>query len=116
VASLRRGRVDDQRAQELRKLGVPADQAQQWLAAQEPDEGEADDDGPLIVWPENRPVVRLFMQLEGQWHRRPLSGALDGLRYEAARTAIELQRLKKPRRLWRQLVEMEQAALEAWHG
>lgn len=119
MARVRRGRVDDQRDSELRKLGVAAEQVQQWLAAQEPDEGGDDvtrDDGPLVVWPQNWPVVKLFLQLEGQWHRRPMSGALDGLRYEAVRVVIELQRLKKPRRLFRQLVEMEQAALEAWHS
>lgn len=117
VASLRRGRVDDQRGAELRRLGVAADQVQQWLAAQEPDDDSnaSRDLEPLLVWPENGPVVRLWMQLESQWHSLP-NGALDGLRWDAARTAIELQRLKKPRRLFRQLLEMEQAALEAWHG
>lgn len=117
---MKRGRVDDHRLAELMKLGVSRDEAQAWLDAQEPEDEAADaplqiDDGPLIVWPENRPVVRLFMQLQTQWRKRP-SGALDGLRYEAARTVIEVQRLKRPRRLFGQLVEMEHAAVEAWNG
>lgn len=119
MAQVKRGQVQDHRTDELVQLGVPRDQAQAWLDAQAP-EGEdlipSPNQEPLTVWPQNRPVVRLFMQLQTQWRRRPLGDALEGLRHEAVRAAIELQRLKHPRRLYRQLVDMEHAAVEAWNG
>lgn len=121
MAQVKRGRVQDHRLDELTTLGVPAADAQAWLALQEP-EGDDDDliasrnQAPLVVWPENRPVLRLWMQLQTQWRRRPCGQLLEGLRHEAVRAAIELQRLKHPRRLYRQLVDMEHAAVEAWNG
>lgn len=115
------GQVEDLRLDELTGLGADGDEAAAWLAAQAP-EGEGDedddepldDDGPLVVWPENWPVVKLFLLLQTQW-RRTAEGALDSLRWDAAELAMKRLRLKHKRRLFEHLVEMEHAALEAWH-
>lgn len=120
----------DERQTDLQGFGVSAAAASAWLASQEPEDTAMDghEDGqevdaapgaPLAVWPENAPLLGLWMRLQTQWHRRP-SGALDGLRYPAV--DLLLQRLSPEadaaaqRRTWEQLIEMEHTAVEAQHG
>jgi hypothetical protein len=105
--------VQDQRGDDLARLGVPADEAAAWLAEQD----GLDDDlaQPLVVWPENWPVLRLWLRLETQWRLAP-NGRVLGLRYEAVEAVMRLAGLKKRRRLFDQLQEMEQEALNAWEG
>ena len=90
---------------------------QAWLASQvceDEDEGvEPELDTPLAVWPENWPVLQLFLALQTQWRFTPM-GALQGLRYDAAEQVIRLRKVRKARQLFSHLQEMEQAALEAW--
>lgn len=107
--------VDDQRADELTKLGVAADTALAWLAEQEAEdeEAEAQAAGSLVIWPENWPVLRLFLALQTQWRYKPC-GQLQGLRYDAAEVLMRRGGFKKKRRLFAHLQQMETAALEAW--
>jgi hypothetical protein len=124
VAAQRGGAVVDHRSAELQQLGVAADVAAAWLAQQEPEPdaddaaaaalGQADDPhAPLAMWPENWPALTLFLQLQTQW-RFTAAGVLQGLRYGEVQVVMQLLKLKKKRRLFEQLQEMEQAALEAW--
>lgn len=123
MAEQRRGQVDDQRGAELEKLGVKPQDAAAWLAEQDClDEGDGEGGpaarelqagaAPLVVWPENWPVVNLFIRLETQWRKDP-GGRLQGLRYEAAETVMRLGGFKRKRRLFLQLQEMENEALRA---
>lgn len=111
--------VEDLRGAELQGLGIDASTVQAWLDSQEClDEGEGepvepDFATPLAVWPENWPVLQLFLRLQTQWRFTP-NGALQGLRYDAAAQVMRLLKLRKQRRLFEHLQEMEQAALEAW--
>jgi hypothetical protein len=109
--------VEDLRGAELQGVGMDAATVQAWLASQVcEDEDEGDEpatDTPLAVWPENWPVLQLFLALQTQWRFTPM-GALQGLRYDAAEQVMRLRKVRKPRRLFGQLQEMEQAALEAW--
>lgn len=124
MAERRRGQVKDQRADDLARMGLGPAEMAAWLAQQEVDgdegeEGEGADadedaDGPFQVWPENWPVVRLFLQLQTQWHKTD-TGHLDGLRYPAAETLMRTLRLPRRAELMEQLIEMEHAALEAEH-
>lgn len=106
----------DERQAELEKLGVGAEEAAAWLAEQDPEE-EAEEGPdtakPLVIWPENWPVLQLFMRLQTQW-RFSGEGKLQGLRYDAAEIVMRQLRMKKRRRLFDQLQEMEREALEAW--
>lgn len=67
----------------------------------------------MWVWPENHAVHRLFMGLQTQWHTNPLSGELQGLRYDAADVVLRRLALKKPGEVFEHLQEMERAALVA---
>lgn len=114
---MRRGQVEDRREIELTQLGVPAEAARAWIAEQDPDESEDEADAaapgqPFAVWPGNAPVLELFLRLQTQWRLAP-SGRLQGLRYDAATTVMRLRGLRKRRRLFAQLQEMEHAVLEA---
>ena len=98
-------------------MGVSEAEARAFIASQQP-EGEAADDaaaGPFEVWPENWPTVSLFLRLQTQWmrdeQRRPL-----GMRHEAMQAAMAMMKLDDTPRLYDELVQMEQAALEAFYG
>ena len=109
---------------------MPPEQARQWLQDQQPADDEdalqaAEDEqgqpapqegaqpgAPLWVWPENLPVFDLFMGLQTQWHLSP-SGHPVALRYEAADVLLRRFKTKRPNRTFRQLQEMERAALHA---
>ena len=119
---VRRGRVDDRREVELTGLGVQPEAARQWLEQQAFDEEQTDDGAApaacatgcsFAVWPENWPVLDLFLRLQTQWRTAPQTGRLQGLRYEAAERVMRLLRLRKKRRLFTHLQEMEHAVLEA---
>lgn len=100
-------------------MGLCEEEARAWIQAQAPEgtDGPAADPaaGPLQVWPENWPVLGLFLRLQTQWVKGP-DGRREGLRYEAAESAINLLRLPDTARLFDELVEMEHAALEALNG
>lgn len=111
----------DQRSEELQRLGVDAAAVAAWLAAQELDEGDGDGDetaaadpaaGPLLIWPENWAVLNLWLRLETKWQYRP-DHRLAGLCYLQAEAVMRLLGMKKRKRLFMQLQEMEQAVLEA---
>lgn len=115
--------VEDQRVEDLVRLGMDRTDAQAWLDSQEmepePEElgaGDADDEsdpcGPFVVWPENWQAVELFMRLQTKWQWRP-DGRRDGICYLQAEAVMRLLKMKKQRRLFVQLQEMERAALEA---
>jgi len=108
--------VVDERQAELERLGISAADAEAWLAEQDPEDDTEDGPNtsqPLVIWPENWPVLQLFMRLQTQW-RFGGEGKLLGLRYDAAEIVIRQMRMKKRRRLFDQLQEMEHEALEAW--
>lgn len=98
-------------------MGVDEAEARAWIASQLPEGEEPEDDaeGPLEVWPENWPALGLFMRLQTQWmrdeQRRPL-----GMRHEAMQAAMAMMKLDDTARLYDELVQMEQAALEAFYG
>jgi hypothetical protein len=107
---------------DLTNMGVPADQAQAWLAAQQPEdqhaEGTDEGDGqPLAVWPENWPALGLFLRLQTQWVK-DAAGHREGLRHESIESALNLKVRDADERskLYDHLVEMEHAALEALNG
>lgn len=117
--------MQDQRAADLERLGVDPATAAAWLAEQDcVDEGDEGDGGPplapelqaggppLRLWPENHAVLRLWLQLENRWHLA-WNGRRLALNMSEAAALINLQRLKHPRRLTRQLLEMETEALTA---
>lgn len=117
---MRRGQVNDERADDLDRMGVDAATARAWLAASdEGDPAELQDDEPadepLHVWPENWPVLRLWMRLQTQWHRRP-DGGMDGLRRDAADIQLRRARLSNEDEVWEHLLQMEHAAMEAQDG
>lgn len=99
-------------------MGVAADQADAWLAAQLPEAAEDDVDTsqPTEVWPENWPALMLFLRLQTQWHCDS-EGRRQGLRYEAMHAAMQMQAVKPDEqpRLFDNLVEMQHAALEVIH-
>lgn len=115
MAEQRRGQVDDQRGAELRKLGMPEDEIAAFLANERPEGEEDEATGPLVVWPENWPVLRLFLDLEGQW-RVSRTGQPQGLRYGDAIAVIGLrwEGRAEQQRVFDQLVEMQREALDAW--
>lgn len=105
-------------------LGVPADAAQAWLAQQslqgdEESGGDAGEGGgggqPLLIWPENLPVWRVWLCLQTQWRYWP-RGGLQGLRLDQADVVIRRMGLADGDTVFAQLIEMEHAALEAWYG
>jgi hypothetical protein len=103
-------------------MGVGAEEARAFIASQTPEgeegpDAEADDapDGPLGVWPENWPVVCLFLRLQTQWMRDELRRPL-GMRHEAMQAAMAMMKLDDTARLYDELVQMEHAVMEAFYG
>lgn len=115
MAEQRRGQVVDQRGAELRKHGMPEEQIAAFLAAEQPEGEEDESAGPLMVWAENWPVLRLFLDLEGQWRISP-GGQPQGLRYGDAIAVVQLRWTERAdqQRVFDQLVEMQREALNAW--
>lgn len=100
-------------------MGLDAEAARAWIDAQdlqpEPGAEPAPDlTQPFVVWPENWPVLGLFLRLQTQWVYRP-DGRREGLSYPAVQSAMWGMGVKKRdrTRLWDQLVQMEHAAVEA---
>ena len=121
MAEFKQPKVNDQRHADLTQMGVSAEAAQAWMVAQEI-EGEPDappgltaGTEPLAVWPENWPVLGLFLRLQTQWVKGP-DGGLQGLRYEAAAAAMSMLDMPDRASTFDHLVQMEHAALEAIHG
>ena len=131
----RRGQQRDERQDDLQRMGLPADQAQAWLAGQgvDTDDDSARDDGaecdqppgaPLAVWPDNWPVLQVWQRLQTQWRettwRGLPTGGLDGLRYGAADVVIartlRASSQAEQDRVFDQLLQMEHAAVEASHA
>lgn len=96
-------------------MGMSQEQARQWIDSQEPEAepGQAAG-GPCHVWPENWPALGLFLRLQTQWVRNPVSGERQALRYEAAEAAMNMMGVEQRAELFTHLVEMEHAALEAF--
>lgn len=108
--------MQDQRAEDLQRFGVDPAAAAAFLAAED-GEDEAPDPTqsggpPLMVWPENWPVVTTWIALENRWLLTP-DGRMRGLDLCQLDALLRLQRRRHPKRLVRQLLEMERAALEA---
>ncbi|MFN3303041.1 MAG: DUF1799 domain-containing protein [Roseateles sp.] len=110
--------MQDQRADDLRRFGVDPAAAAAFLAAEDGEDDTAADDAtqaggaPLVVWPENWRVLRLWLDLENRWLLTP-DGHMRALDLCQVDALLRLERPKHPRRLARQLREMERAALEA---
>ena len=98
-------------------LGVSAGAAAAWLQEQQPalGDGQEEDTGPLLVWPENRQVLGLFMRLQTQWRHSP-RGRPEGLDYTAVQARMTGMGIADAdrARLWDELEDMEHAVLEAW--
>lgn len=85
---------------------------QAWIAAHTAaTQDEADETGPLVVWPENWAAVDLFLRLQSQWRVTP-SGRLGGLRYDAVEAVMRMTGARKRRRLFGELQDMEHAVIE----
>ncbi len=65
MAEQSRGQVDDERPDDLEKMGVEASVARAWLAEQDgDDEGDSEDlDSPLEIWPQNWPALRAWLAM-----------------------------------------------------
>lgn len=123
---MRNGGQQDERQDDLQRMGIAGAQAQAWLAEMEGssdhEDGAAGDEQPgdaLQVWPENRPALLAWMALQTQWHRG-LMGGLQGLRHDAAEAMVArmMRGASQDEQdlVFMHLVEMEQAALEALDG
>jgi len=115
AAQQRRGPVKDEADTDLQAMGLSAEAARAWLAQMREDlgdeAGEAGDTGPLVIWPENRDVWRLFMRLQTQWTLTP-SGHLMALPHPAIESALRMMKLwRRSDELYEQLADMERAAL-----
>lgn len=108
--------MQDQRSEDLARFGVDPAAAAAFLASEAGDSDAPDPTQagapPLMVWPENWPALLLWIELENRWLLTPdgHSRALDLCQVDAL---LRLEKPKHRRRLWRQLQEMERAALEA---
>lgn len=120
---MRRAGQQDERQDDLQRMGIAGAQAQAWLAEQDgssnPDDGAAGDEqpgDPLQMWPENWPALQAWLRLQTQWHLSP-TGHLQGLRHDAAEAMVaRLMRgasQAEQDQVFMHLVDMEQAAVEA---
>lgn len=117
------GQLQDERPFELEKLGFSREQAHAWIEQhqlqqeQSADEAESLPGGPFAVWPENWPVLSLFMRSQTRWRwatlpdgrRRP-----EGLRMADVVAWAREVRWPARQRVLDELVEMEQAAVGEW--
>ena len=87
---------------DLEAFGAPAD-----VIAQATQESGAD----CEVWPENWPVVELWLRIETQW--RVGFNGLIGLDYGAVRWMFDLYEVDDRRGMLEALQVMERAVLEA---
>lgn len=126
-----RGDIDDQRQDDLARMGVDAEEARQWIEQHEPQDAELDSDGappdgapggwvpgaPVLVWPCNVPVYRVFMALQTQWQRSLVDGRYQGLPYHRVEACLNLLGVRKGRvALFEQLQQMEYAVVQACAG
>lgn len=113
---MRRGPVIDQRAEDLQAFRVDPGAAAAWLAAEDgEDQCTADPTQaggpPLEIWPENHQILRLWMALVPRW-LRDIDGRPLALSMTETEALMRLLGLRRRKRLVRQLLEMESAALE----
>jgi hypothetical protein len=59
------------------------------------------------VWPECAESVELFLSLATQWRIEPMSGAILGLDYAAARAAMDMMGIDDQRQAFEDLRVME---------
>lgn len=107
--------MKDQRAEDLQRFGVDPAAAQAFLAAEagdDPDDPTQAGGPPLVVWADNWPAVKAWVALENRWLLGP-DGQMRALDLCQLEALLRLERPKHPRRLARQLLEMERAAVAA---
>lgn len=111
--------MQDDSPQDLQSMGIAPEAAAAWLQAQRPEDEQPGPDlgQPTEVWPQNWPAVTLFLRMQTQW-RRDAAGRREGLRFEALQAALWLMgcKPKKRRRLFDEVVDMQNAALEVLNG
>lgn len=61
----------------------------------------------MEIWPECLDSVQLFLALATQWRIEPMSGAVLGLDYTAARAAMEMMGIDDTRQAFEDLRIME---------
>lgn len=107
--------IDDPR----KPIGVTADVAAQFaeLGVKVTPTAAAEDDQVFEVWDMNWQAVRAFLALSTQWRTAVLSTLARarvvrlGLDYAAIEPTLRLLGMKRPRRIFEQLVLMEDEAL-----
>jgi len=79
-----------------------------------PDDGwsEGEEDA-FLVWPENWPVLRVFLAARSQWRMHPMGGPI-GLDYPGVEALMRMMDVKNAKEIFPGLQVMEAAALEAW--
>lgn len=87
-------------------MGLP----QAWL-----DEAEDTEPDPLEIWPENWPVVEVFLALSTQWNMVAMVGP-TGINYPAMETIFRIYKVENQREMLDDLQVMERAALRAFKG
>jgi hypothetical protein len=111
-------------------MGYTREQAQRWIEQQQlqhhapaeagaapcdPDDEESDE--PFAVWPDNWPVVSLFMRCQTRWRWATLPDGRtrpEGLRMADVVAWAREVRLPDRKRVLDELAEMEQAVVGAW--
>jgi hypothetical protein len=120
VAEQRRGHVKDQREEDLAQFGVPAEQARAWIQHLDADDAQPHDSDPsaaggppVVLWPENHDVWRLWMRLQRRWERGQ-DGRLYSLRFGEVESAVRLMKLwRRSAELFDQLTDMQDTVLDA---
>lgn len=74
---------------------------------------EAEPDERATVWPENWPIVQLFIDVQTQWRRRP-DGRPAGLDYQAVEAVMRMRRLRDRSTLLSGIQVMEAEVLDAF--
>lgn len=66
------------------------------------------------VWPENAPVVKCFLAMDTQWTRSPMTGRIEGMRYESMQSIFRFCEVRRRHQaaVFFGLRVMEHAALE----
>jgi alpha-amylase/alpha-mannosidase (GH57 family) len=108
VTAATRPKVQDKRAEDLKKLGLNDQQVAAYMAEHQAEEAEE----TLAVWPENWDALMLFFRLKTQWLVG--FGGATGLNYESVEWVMALLKIEDKAGTFERLQVLEFAALDAW--
>lgn len=105
----------DSTVEDMRSFGAPESEIQRWQAEQAKETGDAPHTGTIVLPPDCKQAVEIFLAVDTQWNRLLVGQRLiaTGLSYPGVDAALRFLRIKRTPEVFADLKLMEDAALVA---